>query len=275
MLVLENMLPTNVMLFIRVLVMSTCWWNVGQITTDCFGCLPWCGGCYSINCLTTILRQLARLRHSGMYRWVTKFHHFSHRCRREMFGRILSSSNTCTVGILFIIIRLKIKVVQLVVLALVEKATAKKCLLHQTMLLFHLQSKITTSLHYLGPATVQSSRWLSTYSPVQFLQPDKHGRLVHKIREETEWIVRKIRQITVLRFHIPITWCWTLQTRHAKVGDGNYISMVEVLQQPKLHAATTCVMFRNYSWLYTRVWATAPAQFNVNTRWCTRVARAF
>jgi len=75
-----------------------------------------------------------------------------------MFGRILSSSNTCTVGILFIIIRLKIKVVQLVVLALVEKATAKKCLLHQTMLLFHLQSKITTSLHYLGPATVQSSR---------------------------------------------------------------------------------------------------------------------
>ena len=111
--------------------MSTCRWNVGQITTDGLRWLPWCWCCYSINLLTWISWQLAQLRCSTTCSQATKFKHFSNRHWRKLFSRLVSIGSS-TGGKIFVIIRLQTKVINLAVLAIVQKATAKECLLHHT-----------------------------------------------------------------------------------------------------------------------------------------------
>ena len=132
--VCSSLLPTDVMLFIRVVIMCICRRNVAQITTYCLSCLPWCRCRYSINLLTGIAGQLTQLWCSRMCSRATKLHHFSYRYWREVFGRfVCSSSSSSTAGCkIFIIIRLETKIIRLAVLAFVQKATAKKRLLHHT-----------------------------------------------------------------------------------------------------------------------------------------------
>lgn len=119
------------MLFIRVFVMSTGRWNVGQFTTYCLRCLPRWWRCYSINLVTWILRHLAQLWHRDLGSQAAKFQHFSYRHWRELFSSFIgiSSSTGCKI---FIIIRLKTDVIKLALLAFVQKTATKKCLLHHT-----------------------------------------------------------------------------------------------------------------------------------------------